>query len=444
MTSRILAVCALLGAALAFAPTKDAAAADDPALAALVAEALADNPDLRTLQESLTAARALPAQAGALPDPVLSLGYVNEGWSPSLGAMPDSTLSVMVGQDLPWPGKRALRSRLAASSGEQAAQQLARARLGVAAGVRRAYQALAQSRLLLELVREQSQLLGQIEGVARARYTVGQGAQQDVLRTQVEVTRIGQLEAEQRAQEAERLAELNRLLGRRGAAGIEARLDATPSESRPLEPLEPLLERLRAISPELASAHVSLDAARVAVDLARKEFKPDLGLRAGYMNRGGLDPMWQAGVSLNLPLARGRRQAAVAEAEARVRAAGQRVQAVEAQLRLRTQQRLARLQAVERMTALYGEGIVPQGRLSVEAALASYQAGRTPFIAVLESLGTLYGDRGAYIRLLTARAQLMASLDEASLEDSPPGQPMAEPAAPARAGAMSAGASMQQ
>ena len=39
------------------------------------------------------------------------------------------------------------------------------------------------------------------------------------------------------------------------------------------------------------------------------------------MNRGGLDPMWQAGVGVNLPVYRERRRAAVAEAEARGRAA---------------------------------------------------------------------------------------------------------------------------
>jgi outer membrane protein, heavy metal efflux system len=405
---------AAAAAAFAAAP---AAPADDTVLAALVQEALANNPDIRALEESALAARAVPAQASALPDPMLSVGYTNEGWSPSLGAMPESALAVMVGQDLPWPGKRALRGRIAAAEAEQAGQQLARARLSIAAGVRRAYYVLAQARLLLELVQEQSQLWGQIEGVARARYTVGQGAQQDVLRTQVEVTRVGQLEAEQRAEEAVRLAELSRLLGRADGAPVEVRLDTLDAmQAADPEPPAIVIERLRNISPELAFARAAFEAARLGVDQARKDFKPDLTVRAGYMNRGGLEPMWQASASVNLPLARGRRRAALAEAEARRRAAEQRIQAVELQLRFRTQERLARLVAVGKMAALYAEGVVPQDRLAVEAAMASYQAGRVPFISVLESLGALYGDRGAYIRLLAARGQLVASLEEASLE----------------------------
>jgi outer membrane protein TolC len=418
MLFRMGAAVAALMAVAGPAPAR-AAMTDDPVLAALVEEALADNPDVRAMQESLAAARALPAQAGSLPDPMVSVGYTNEGWSPSLGAMPDASLSVMVAQDLPWPGKRSLRSRLAAMEGVQAEQQLARARLGVAASVRRAFHALGQARLLLELTREQARLWGQIEGVARARYTVGQGAQQDVLRTQVEVTRIGQIEAEQQAGEAIRLAELNRLLGRARAAPIETRAAETPPEDAVAASPADTVERLRAISPELAAARSAVDAARLGVELARREWKPDFNVRGGYMNRGGLDPMWQAGVSLNLPLARGRRRAALAEAEARLRAAEQRVQAVELQLRFRTQERLARLAAIDRMSLLYAQGVVPQDRLSLEAAMASYQAGRTPFSAVLESLGSLYADRGAYIRLIAARGQVLASLEEASLEATP-------------------------
>jgi outer membrane protein, heavy metal efflux system len=414
MTHRIRTVGAVLAAALVCAPR--ASAAEDPRLAALVEEALAGNPDLRALEEAVAAARARPAQAAALPDPTLSVGYTNEGWSPSLGSMPDSALSVMVAQDLPWPGKRALRRRLALLDADQAAQQLARARLGVEAAVRRAACALAQARLLLELSREQARLWGQIEGVARARYTVGQGAQQDVLRVQVEVTRVGQIDVEQRAEEAIRLAELNRLRGRADGAPIEIALDTAGPEAVGEEGLPAVLARLRAVSPELAFARSEIEAARLAVDLARKDGKPDLGVRAGYMNPGGRDPMWQAGVSITLPLARARRTAAVAEAAARLRAAEQRVQSVELQLRFRTEERLARLAAIERMTALYAEGVMPQDRLTVEAAMAGYQAGRIPFISVLESQATLYGDRGAYVRFLAARGQAKASLEEASLE----------------------------
>ena len=131
---------------------------------------------------------------------MLSVVYTNDGWSPSLGTQDMTTLAFMGSQELPWPGKRRLRGDVAVLEADAVEQQLERVRLGVAADVKRAYYGLVLSRELLELVREQEQLWKQIEGVARARYAVGQGAQPDVLRVQIEVTRVEQLRTEQEAE----------------------------------------------------------------------------------------------------------------------------------------------------------------------------------------------------------------------------------------------------
>jgi len=469
MISRIVLASALFGTLAAGGPAgaeqapsatpSMAAPADDETLAALVEEALAKNPDLRVAAEAVRAARQRPAQASALADPVLGVSYTNEGWSPTLGEMPDANLAVMLSQDLPFPGKRRLRGRIASRQADEVEQQLVRARLSLAASVRRAYYGLLQARSIADLIREQALLWRQIEGVARARYSVGQGNQQDVLRTQVELTRVGQVLAEQDAEAAIRLAEINRLLDRPADMPLEtpATLDASSAASAQPTSLsgaaaQPIslsgaavlageLERLRAFSPELTAARIAIDRARLLVELARKEYRPDFSVQGGYMNRGRLDPMWRAGVSVNLPLNRKRRASAVAELEAVVAATESQAAAVDLQLRLRTQGRLAQLEAAQKIATLYREGIVPQDRMSVEAAVASYQAGRLPFVAVLEALTTLYGDRATLVRALASQSRIRASLDEASLEttsDLPAMAPAALAAAPG-AGAMTTG-----
>jgi outer membrane protein TolC len=131
----------------------------------------------------------------------------------------------------------------------------------------------------------------------------------------------------------------------------------------------------------------------------------------------------------------------VAEAEAVLAAARSRLEAVELQLRLRTQERLAQLVAARDIATLYREGIVPQDGMSVEAAIASYQAGRVPFITVLESLTTQYGDRSTLVRLMASQARIRASLEEASLETTfeLPAMGPASMAAATAAGAMTTG-----
>jgi cobalt-zinc-cadmium efflux system outer membrane protein len=398
---------------------------------ALVEEALKANPDVLAAEQVVEAARHRPAQATALPDPMISTVYTNEGWSPSLGEMPDSNLAVMASQELPPAGSRGLQGRIAERDVESAAQQLARVRRSLAASVRRAWASLAQARALLVLVEEQAETWKQIEEVARARYAVGQGAQQDVLRVQVELTRVGQLRLEQQADEQVRLAELNRLVGRASDRAVET--SALDAAEGPAEPLDSALERLRAESPELTAARTAVDRARLSVDLAKARFRPTLSVQAAYMNRGGFEPMWQAGVGVSLPLRRGWRKAGVAEAEARVRAAEAQLRGVELELRLRTQERLVQVESARRLGALYAEGIVPQGQMAVEAAVASYQAGKVPFLTVLEALATLYGDRSTQVRLQAGHARALASLEEAGL------QPTSDVVVAAAAGGMSGG-----
>ena len=78
---------------------------DDPVLQALIEEALARNPDLHAAQSAISAAQTATERARALPDPMVSMTYTNDGWAPSLGSMPMTTLGFMVSQSLPYSGQ---------------------------------------------------------------------------------------------------------------------------------------------------------------------------------------------------------------------------------------------------------------------------------------------------------------------------------------------------
>jgi outer membrane protein, heavy metal efflux system len=417
MTCRLPALAGLL-VFLVLSPSRaaarDEAPDEDPLLVSLVREGLARNPDILAAEEAAAAARERPAQVRALPDPQISLNYTNDGWSPTLGERDMTNLSFMASQMLPVAGKRRLRGQIADREAAAAVLVAERVRLGVAAATRRAYWGLVLARDLLALVGEQEEVWRQTEGVARARYAVGQGAQPDVLRAQVERTRVELVRAEQSAEITIRVAELNRLVGRPGDAALPttAHLGLHPDERS----LDERLREAEARSPELQAAALDIERNRLALDLARREVWPDLTVQAGYMNRGGLEPMWQAGVAIALPLHRKRIESGVAEAEARRRESERHLEAVRLDLRYRTEVRDAQLRTAETLAHLYDGGIIPQAQMSVEATIANYQAGKVAFIAVLEALATLYGERANQLRVLAGHERTRASLDEASLE----------------------------
>jgi outer membrane protein, heavy metal efflux system len=384
----------------------------DPVLDELLQTA-EKSPDLVAARAQAAAAAQQSTLAGALSDPVLALSYANDGWAPSLGQRDMSALQFMWSQAFPAPGKRKLRSARAESESQLEAARADATRRALRVAVKRAYALLRLSRGLLDLTRQQARLLAEVEGVVRARYAAGQGGQQDVLRAQIELTRVEPTLDAQQAETFQRLQELNRLVGRALDTPIETQAELELHSVG--QDGDTWLARVRGQSPALAAAELQNVAGRADVDLARSEFKPDWALQAGYATRGRLDPMWQAGVAINLPLRRGRLAAGVAAAEARVQAGNARRQALDADLELGVRTRLLQLQVAERSVRVYDKGLLPQGRLSVDAAIANYQGGKVPFITVLEALASLYGDDAARLRLLAAHAGLRASLEEAQL-----------------------------
>jgi cobalt-zinc-cadmium efflux system outer membrane protein len=404
---------AAAGLAVSLAARAGSTEPEDSLLQGLVEEALARNPDLVSARQALAAAEARPAQAGSLPGPTVSVMYQNDGVAPSLGSREMTMLSVGASQEIPYPGKRGLRRRLAEADARMTALDVERVRLGLIASVKRAYYELRLARGLASLAVDQGKVWREIQETSRVRYASAVGAQQELLRAQVESTRAQALHAQHHAEARARLAELNRLVAR----PVDTSLDVTPLIA--LEPesrrREELVAWSESASPELKGVLAAVQRDELALALAGKEFRPDLAVQGAYVNRGGLDPMWQAGVSIALP-ARGRARAAVTEAAARLAASKARAEGVRLRLEAVVEQRLALMEAAQQIEVTYREGLLPQDQVVVESALAGYRTGQGMQSGVLEPMVALLEDRTDYLRLLAAYAAERTRLDEVSLE----------------------------
>ena len=387
----------------------------DRLLESLVSEALQKNGDVVASVATAEAARFRIAPARTLPDPFLSFNYQNDGWAFTLGERDMTFLGAMFSQPLPWPGKLRLAGEEAALRAEEVkAGTVGRARLSVEARVRRAYYEYLLARDLLDLIEDRSRSWREISSIVRERYAVGLGVQQDVLRAQVEVLRLDEARADQDAQAANRRAELNRLLGRPQDDPIDSdqRLDFRPE----VPALSALIAAARGKSPELAALDRSIEADRSRVLLTKKEFLPDFVASGGPMYRGSLDPMWQVGLGVTLPIHVGSRQKPrLAAAEAELRSDQSRSSSAALELEFRTRERFQNLNAALRVARLYSEGVLPMDQLSLESAIASYRTGQVPFVTVLEALNTLYADRAIYLTRLSDSETFRVAIDEADL-----------------------------
>ena len=187
---------------------------DDPVLQSLVGEAMAKRPELAQARAQIRAEQERAPQVSALPDPTLSLGIQNDGFSSiQVGKMETSFVTIMASQTFPWVGKRGLRSQVADLGAREADADLRRVLLSVAAEVERAYVDLLLIRDQLGLFTKLESLWAQSEGMARIRYESGEAAQSDLMRAQLQRNRLRQQRWSLQAEEHRRIAVLNRLRG---------------------------------------------------------------------------------------------------------------------------------------------------------------------------------------------------------------------------------------
>ncbi len=406
-------------------------------LPALIARARAANPEIRAMDESVAAARARATAAGALPDPMLGVGLVNALVSDPLSSEDFMTMRVVeVGQRLPYPGKLDLEREAARWDVAAVEAERERVELEVVASIEGLYYELFFLNRSLTIAGDNRALLEDFVSVTEARYGVGTGSQQDVLKAQVEVNRLGDelLALENRRTAA--LARLNALLDRPSAAsigepaiperiveaavrvpGTQVRFTSAALESDsdvgPIPSLATLQRRAERQSPMLAAHLARIEAQRAAAEVAGKAALPDFDVSAGYGQRSGREDMITVMVSVPIPIFKGGKQdrlavaerAELASLEAGHRAMINDIHAEVAELH-------ASLVRTRDHLALLREGILPQARASLESAVAAYPVATVDFLTLLDNQATLFRHEIDYYRLLTDFAQDLAKLEQ--------------------------------
>jgi len=384
---------------------------------ALVAEALARNPELAAVRSEASALAARAPAAGVLSDPMLSVGYENDGSAISLGTEPMSRLIFAAQQAFPFPGKLGAEERVANADAARTRFRPERTALGLAGAVRRAHADLLEAREDQRLVDEQIETWKQMDETIRARYGAGMGTQQDVLRAQSERTRLFQQRRRDQAAEETALAELRRLLDLPPDATVAAAARLLPGASLEVPQRDEAVAKALDATPEIRDAAALGERSRLAADLAKRGTQPDFVVTAAYSNRGSLPLMWSGGVGVTVPLFAGARtRPLVAEARGLAESAATTEASLKVISRARTEERLVRMRQLADEAKLDSEGVLVQDRLSVDAALAGYRSGAVPFVTVLEALGTFYQDRRAAVGRLAGFLRADADLREYALD----------------------------
>ncbi len=390
-------------------------------LPSLIDEALLHNHELLVAEARWRTASYKIPQATSLPEPMVMVGYQNEGWDKyTYGEMEGAQWMYSVAQMFPYPGKRSLKGELAAADAASLEAGYRGVRLKVIVTVKELYLDLFRAYKELDLIQEKGALFARIEDAAVARYGAGQGGQQEVLMAQGEKFMLLEKETmlHQKVQSLEVM--LGNALGRDGNLALGRPVAPEPA---PLPAtLEELQQTAREHSPELRAKERMIASAQTRASMARKEYYPDVTVAAALARRtGDFEDMWSLTATFNIPLFyRSKQRQAVLEAasfslEARHELEGSRAMIVAA-----IRDNYAMAETAEKLMALYQDGLIPKISQDFELALAAYGAGKSEAVTVISRLKslldyeTLYWGQFVEREKAVARMQALAGTTESA------------------------------
>lgn len=378
---------------------------------ALVRAVLKRNPTLRSARAAWRAALARHPQETALADPKLGFGVGPRSFG---AAEVRDAWKADVSQELPFPGKRALRGEVALAEAEAMAGDFEATRLQLATITSLLYDDYYLAARTLEVEEHHVVLLEELQRVAIARLGSGQATLQDPVQASAELAhrRHDRIRFETALRTTAQ--QLNLLLHRSPELPLPPPPDAleteAPVDTEDAQNASTLVTRALAERPELRAAQARIDSGRAAVRLAALEYFPDFTVVAGW------DAFWQerplqpsVGLQLNIPLQRERRAAALDEAEAKLERAESDADAAIDEVRFSVRNALERLREARHVLHLQETDLVPAAMDFVDAARIAFETGTGSFQTLIEAERGL---RTAELDRETARADVSRRVTE--------------------------------
>lgn len=377
--------------------------------------ALLNNPGTEAAFQDYIAAMERIPQVTALPDPRFSYRYYIQEVETRVGPQQHA---FGLSQTFPWFGKLGLQGEVASSAAEAALERFEAKKDTLVAEVIDAYLEYYHLGRAITVVRGNRDLVQHLERVARTRYGAGAASHPDIIRAQVELGTLENQLASLEDRSGPLLARLNASLNRSQATPIPfpTEVQVVPLGAKDEEVFSWIAES----NPELRALQHEMESARAAAERAEKDFYPDLTLGVDYIATGDArmsgvngsgDDAVVAGLSFNIPIARGKYRAAVREAEARRMSAALRRGDLMNKFQAEAATALFRLRDAERQIDLYQNALLPKARESLNTTQSAYSSGNATFTDLVDAQRVLLSFELSFERSRTDHGQWRAALE---------------------------------
>ncbi|MCQ9207581.1 MAG: TolC family protein [Omnitrophica bacterium] len=383
-------------------------------LDSLIAEALANNPGIQASYNNWKAAHYRIKQVSVLPDPMMRYTYFGETLETKVGPQEHK---YGVSQKVPFPGKLYLEGKMQSKRSQILREKYEAARRKVVKDIKFTYYDIYWIDKAIEITEEEEGILESLEKVAQRKYESNINPFQDVIKAQLELSKVIDkiLLLKKRRKSME--ARMNALLNRPKATPFKG---ATSVESSSFDySLEVLHELAGENRQELTAANLGIERAKYQRSLAALDYLPDFSFGFDYiqigedttaLNDDGKDG-WSTTFAVHVPIWLDKQVAQVREKEAILNASRKNYEDVKNNVAYEVEDIYYKITTYRDIVSLYKTALVPQSEEAFNAARTAYETGRVDFLNWLDSERTLLQTRLAYYRATVDYEKSIAYLE---------------------------------
>jgi outer membrane protein TolC len=383
-------------------------------LSSLIEEALEKNLQIKAAEKEWQASLEKITQAKSLPDPMLGYSHFGQSVETRLGPQRNK---ISLSQKFPFFGKLKLKGSIAQQSALLQQEQLNAMKADIILQVKNAYYSLYWIDRSIEISLEERDVFRRLARIAEKKYVTDQASQQDVLKAQLEITKVtNKLLTLEKARNGI-FASLNTLLDRDPGSsfGVTEEFEIPDLEMDQVK-LQSLSKEMR---PELRKVQHQINREDEKLKLAKKNFYPDFSIMVDYIDIGGgttNNPedgrnAWMASVGISIPLWKKKLRAAEAEASMRMKAGEDRYKYLENETNSRINEIVLDIKTALEQLDLYDHSLLPQAEQSLKSSEVGYLAGKVDFLNLLDSERMILGIKNGYFKIKSDLGKSSALLE---------------------------------
>ncbi len=369
---------------------------DTVSLSSFINQALNANYKLKASRSSVQAANARIAQATMWEAPQVAVSLMD---NPLTSPYPLNGMEreYSITQMIPFPGKNssfenAAKANLAFAENVYGAEERA-----TITEVKKQYAMIYSAQRRIEVNGANQELLKQMIASVRSKYSVGLASQADILRLEIELSKLenqrATLEHDIRVPEAM----LN---------SLRAMAPTTPVGRIPEIILSPfILNRDELIAQsvlqrkELWAMKNELTMNAAELRMVQRERYPDLMVGGLYKEREGMPDTWELMLGISIPIApwvSGKIGGRIEEHEYKVQRSEALVSDMETMVRFEVIETWTKAKAHWEQAERYRTSIIPNAQQTLESLLSAYQTGKMDFLSLIDSFRMLQMYRMEY------------------------------------------------